>query len=396
MRSLIAWVVFACGVALAAEPPDATPGRLMAELAQAMGTVAQADPVRLHAQVVGRLRSRFIAMLADPIAYDRTVATECGTFPEGRIYPYALPAMAFAQSIIASPKERQQWEGPLETLVDRLVPVVAGRLRAPDGDLLRIREMRKEGTHITTLGLTLGLAELAGNDRRRVLLDHVCDLLVSELAAKQGGPIDSYPTYLWPFDTVMALTVVGMQDRLRGRKRMDPLFARHFTWRREHNTDPATGLPRATPAGPPRGCDLTMQVCLLGWMAPSEALSLYRRMVDHHWLELGVMAGFSEWPKGVDGIPDIDSGPVVMGIGATATGMGLGAALAMGDVDRSARLLRELALMPVLLPHLVGPGGMAKSWCAGNVPMDAGYLTGFLYGDASMFFALTWTPLFKP
>jgi hypothetical protein len=36
-----------------------------------------------------------------------------------------------------------------------------------------------------------------------------------------------------------------------------------------------------------------------------------------------------------------------------------------------------------------------KQWFQQSAPFDAQYFTGFLYGDAVLFYALTWTPYTK-
>ena len=52
--------------------------------------------------------------------------------------------------------------------------------------------------------------------------------------------------------------------------------------------------------------------------------------------------GFREWPRGVSGATDADSGPIVFGIGSAASGLGIAGARAMGD-ERTAQLLEVSA-----------------------------------------------------
>ena len=55
-----------------------------------------------------------------------------------------------------------------------------------------------------------------------------------------------------------------------------------------------------------------------------------------------LVTGFREWPVGVDRAADVDSGPIVSGIGAAASALGIAAARAMGD-DALAKRLESVA-----------------------------------------------------
>src|ERR1017187_10257013 len=43
-----------------------------------------------------RLRERFDQWLKEPNAYHQRALRECSAFPEGRIYPFAIPALGYA------------------------------------------------------------------------------------------------------------------------------------------------------------------------------------------------------------------------------------------------------------------------------------------------------------
>src|SRR5262249_44735314 len=82
---------------------------------------------------------------------------------------------------------------------------------------------------------------------------------------------------------------------------------------------------------------------------------------------LGV-GGFREWPRGRDAGMDLDSGPVVFGIGMAATGLGLGAARLFRDEARCA-VIRRTELM----------FGVPAPWPSG------GLMTAPLLGEAILF-----------
>jgi len=84
------------------------------------------------------------------------------------------------------------------------------------------------------------------------------------------------------------------------------------------------------------------------------AQRLYFDYLQHHWVNLWLIAGLREWPKsrGPSSLGDIDSGPLVLGIGPTATGVGIGAAKAVSDTTRLGKLARQLQLLPDCLRFL--------------------------------------------
>ncbi len=143
-----------------------------------------------------------------------------------------------------------------------------------------------------------------------------------------------------------------------------------------------------------------MQVCLLANLRPAAARRLYTAYAQAHWVDHGFVAGFTEWPRGSKGLfaGDIDSGPVFMEIGATASGVGIGAAKAAGDAARLERLVLELDSIAGIFSSILQAGGSGplSSWFGPGLRSDPSYTTGFLYGDAALFYALTWTPFPDP
>lgn len=100
-----------------------------------------------------------------------------------------------------------------------------------------------------------------------------------------------------------------------------------------------------------RGCDLSFRLCLLPHLNKQAVSALYRRYASRFWGDHGVISGFAEYAGG-GGLADIDSGPMILGIGMSATGMGLGAAVAAGDEARLRRLCQGLVNMQRIRPMI--------------------------------------------
>ena len=133
-----------------------------------------------------------------------------------------------------------------------------------------------------------------------------------------------------------------------------------------------------------------MRLALLAQIDRAYATKLYAKYVKHFWIDRGMMAGFAEWPGGKAGRQDVDSGPIVMGMGMSATGLGVAAARAMNDRPRLGRLAVQMANMNQLMAMALRPAGGGGEAIGGMIPYRRDCLTGFLFGDACLFYAVTW------
>lgn len=335
-----------------------------------------------------RLQKQFDKWLQQPQEYAKLALGECSVFPEGEIYPFALPAMAYCNLALRNPQRKPETALKVAKLIELLIPMTAKRVQSPGGDLMRLTAYQKQGTFLSTLNLTLGnYALIASDNKHKPLHAHISRLLDSTLHDLDGKPIESYLEYTWYFDTIMALASLRLFEDANGLPRRSAgLLKKHLQWRHQHAMDKATGLPIAYSGGLPRGCDLSMQICLLADMDLDAARKLYHRYVTHHWADYGMIAGFTEWQKTKSFLMtgDIDSGPLFLGIGMTATGVGIGAALAMADSDKVAKLATELERLPSLVKSLTG-----SDLFDATIPINPFFLTGFLYGDAVLFYSLS-------
>src|SRR5262249_11451479 len=107
----------------------------------------------------------------------------------------------------------------------------------------------------------------------------------------------------------------------------------------------------------PRGCALSWITFYGAQFASEESHALYAAYVTRHGIDWPGIAGFREWPPGVDRGSDGDAGLVIAGWGMAATGIGLGAARIHGDEARVVGIERiaDLVGMPTLDHHALAP-----------------------------------------
>jgi hypothetical protein len=198
--------------------------------------------------------------------------------------------------------------------------------------------------------------------------------------------VESYPDEAWTFCHAIALASLVLLDALDGTDHR-PLLSAWLAHARARLVDEPTGLlvSSYTLAGEvrdgPEGSSLFMVAHCLQLVDPAFAREQYARARA----ALGrTTLGFGwarEWPEAHGTAVDIDSGPLIPGLEASAgaSGMAVLGAAAFGDEDYLDALLRslELAGFPV-------DEGGARAYAASNV-----------VGDAVLLYALTQGPLWQ-
>jgi hypothetical protein len=136
-----------------------------------------------------------------------------------------------------------------------------------------------------------------------------------------------------------------------------PARERFLTNARAHYLDAHTGLlctyvnaEAKRQLQGPRGISTMYGLHFLRDVAPGFANDQYLRARQHLVREVFGLAAVREFPAGVEARGDIDSGPVVLGLGPSASGFAIAAAAVMRDEPTAKALLKSMAL--VAFPEL--------------------------------------------
>lgn len=351
-------------------------------------------------RTVRTLVAAFDGYLEDPAAYARLVKNQRKRFPEGDLFPFTFPALAYGQLALRDPGYRDHALRQIAKLMDLAIPAVVRRVKARKGRLQSLASYKGHAVYLCQLGLALGMwREVGGDDRYEAAHRRVSDVIREALIERNGRPLDSFPGVVYPFDTIPCLVFLTQRDLQDSAEAGRGPVERHLLWIRHLGTDPATGLPvsRAdpetfAPVEVPRGCDLSLRIPLVAQLDPAAARDLWTRYVDRYWLKRWVVEGLAEWPGGKTRFEDSDSGPILLGVGLAASSLGLGAAIMAGDAARLTTLLGYMARIRNLLADAAPAGSDKKTvWIGGMIPTQQGYVTGFLFGDATLLLSLTWT-----
>jgi hypothetical protein len=309
-------------------------------------------------------------------AIDGGAADEAQTmFPEGYFFLYVLYGLTWAEHGMRAPA------GDRVTAL-REARWALARLDSPAGrapfsaDLVPAYGVFHAGWRNWLQGTVLALQPAANRDPGEVRrFEQDSAALGAAFDATASPYLQAYPGQAWPVDSTVAMASLRLHDTLvparfagtaerwlRGvRERLDPR-----TGLLPHRVDPLTGAPVEVA----RGSSQSIIQRFLGEVGAAFAAEQYLRFRDRYVVTpLGLGPAVREYPQGMDGAGDVDSGPLPLGVSLSATAVTLGAAQVHGDARLAGALARygELVGMPVDTPW-------TKRYAFGVLPIGDAFL----------------------
>ncbi len=205
-------------------------------------------------------------------------------------------------------------------------------------------EATNDALYLTHDALILGAADRVGACPDPQLHGRLVRRLAALSLADPTAHAASYvsTSLRWPADQSATLAALHRYDLAHHATVTDAPLAR---WRKElrHKLD-VRGLPRSEVTG--RGPGATVaRGCAQSWISrylpevdPAQSQAWWVVYRKHFEAQRGPFVGFREWPVGVEGPTDMDSGPIIAGVGAAASAFGVAAARAQGDEVFAAQL----------------------------------------------------------
>ncbi len=379
------------------EPPRRSPARTAAALLLTLTTVvvtgaATLTSVRSHtpsplertdAEVVADALPR-LAFLRD--ALDEGAGTDMqALFPEGYFFTHALYGLTWLSVAQRDPGLRDRALQEARWALERLYsPAGTAPFSAATVPAYGVFHA---GWSAWLRGQTVAVA---GGPERAPEEMAALDTAAEELAAAfesslaRGTPfLAAYPGQAWPVDSVVAMAALRLRDHLAGEDRYAPLFRVWMTEVRAR-LDPATGLvPHRVDAvhgrvvEGARGSSQALLLRFLFELDPEWAAADYTVFRELFASDVAMLPGVREYPRGDDSPGDVDSGPLVFGLSASASTVALADAVLAEDTATAAALT-----------GFAEAAGMAVEWRG-----QRRYLGGTLpVGDAFLAWALATTP----
>jgi hypothetical protein len=247
--------------------------------------------------------------------------------PKGfRIIALSHVADGCAQQARAHPERRAAAARCLERILE-----LADRTRPARTDAQVV-----DGLWLSHLALILGAADAVGPCLNPVRHRAIAQRLARESLEDPHAHVASYGTqpFRWPADQAATLAALGRFDSAhRESLGAKPLAA----WKKAMVLSPSWGIPisevsrKAKGAAHPRGCAQSFMTRYLAEVDAPLAAEWWSRYRKHFMVRFPGVVGFREWPPGVERAADVDSGPIIMGVGAAASAFAIAAARSQGD-----------------------------------------------------------------
>jgi len=214
-----------------------------------------------------------------------------------------------------------------------------------------------------------------------------CKLLAEAYTKSETPYLESYTDQTWPADNVIGMASIGIHDKILSPK-YEGLTA---DWLKQvkKNLDPNTGLiPHKSSASKGEsieGARGSSQSLILNFLPEidrkfaNDQFTLYKALFLDYRLGL---PGIREYPKGTAGLGDVDSGPVVWGIGASASIVGQRTMYKYGEMAMYCGLRNSIEGFGVGLTlnkekrFLFGALPMADAFIAWSNSLEKNELTG--------------------
>ena len=282
-------------------------------------------------------------------------------FPEGEFFTWALTGLA-AGNLARSGHDPQRHLALLErAIAETGNPMVAGRFGTND--------LLPHGTfyHGWRLLLLVDRATLTGDATH---LTEVSSEARAIAAALDENPLpSSYPDAAWPCDVIVALAAVHRASQLVEVPGLADITKRWFEAMEAHR-DPSSGLlVHQRGESRARGASQSLIQVFLPDIDPERAARewvIYKQAFLSP--TLGLM-GIREHAHGVDAPGDVDSGPLVNGVSASASAVTLAAARRHGDIELATVLDREADLLGMPLPT-----GSGTAFAFGLLPVGDAFV----------------------
>lgn len=287
-------------------------------------------------------------------------------FPEGYFFMHALTGLSAAGTESPDPERIREHLAALDSPAGT---EVFGNGMEPEHGIFHAG---------WTLVLAADLHRVDPSEANSRELRTRAEIVERALAGSSTGFPESYPDQYWPCDSVVAAAgLARAADILDEPAWLDTL--RGWRDRIRQHVDPATGLlPHRVDAD---GWSLDgargSSQSIIQTFLPDVDASLdgavdterWRRFTDQFVDRQLGLTGVREYPRGTAGSGDVDSGPLVLGVSASASAVTLAAARRVGDVDLAAALDREAELLGLPLSL-----GQERSYAAGQLPVGDAFV----------------------
>jgi hypothetical protein len=265
-------------------------------------------------------------------------------FPEGHLFMNALYGLAWADLVANLNEGQPDTEVPLRTEAEQEIAWALAEMDSPKGRRIFQKKLplpygvfyRGWSNYLRSKHFQVASKDHhSAVDKARFQAD--CDAIANAFDVAEEPYLESYHEGTWPADNVLAIASLAAYDRMFSTFRYKKTVA-DWLVKVKANLDEQTGLiPHiwypGRPAQGARGSSQSLMLCLLPEIDSTFARAQFALYEQYFVTRRLSLPGIREYPVGIDGNGDIDSGPVIWGIGGAASVVGQRAAMMNGQED---------------------------------------------------------------
>jgi hypothetical protein len=274
---------------------------------------------------------------------------------------FLMATLGLGQSVLSHPEQRESLLPAMQQSASRLVSDETNAFGTTAWGGRGLAELGAGEGHgyLGYANLALSMLRLIDVDNPHAALsDELTEAMARRLAAAPHGLFETYPGEAYPPDMAMVAGSIALHDCAVGRAERSFMPA----WRRsfERYIEPDSGLlyqavnaASGQAIDAPRGSGTAVAAYALSFASAPLSRKLWSGLRP----QLVEVLGFGmmrEYPRGRSGRGDIDSGPVLFGLGVSATGFALAAARLHADEPAFTQLYRTVDLFGVPLRDASG------------------------------------------
>ena len=269
---------------------------------------------------------------------------------------HLMAGIGFCQMVSEHPELRAELEPNIERCIQQLLSKEVREFDRASWRADPLENLEKGEGHAAYLGYLNFLLslyrQLNPSNQFVALNDQLTETLIRRMEQSGNGLIATYPGEWYAVDNTPVLASIAITGRLtnRGYSKFLAMEERIF---RTQIIDRSSGLliqalnQQGEALNSGRGSGSALGIFFLHHAFPELSREIYgaiKRSLATNFLNYGAIR---EYPHGMIGPSDIDSGPILFGYGFSATGFTIGAARIYGDEEMYGRLYSSAILAGV-------------------------------------------------
>ncbi|MDX1925772.1 MAG: hypothetical protein SFV81_04605 [Pirellulaceae bacterium] len=258
-------------------------------------------------------------------------------FPEGYYFSHLLYGLTWIEVAMRDPSYRDQALEEAKWVHDKLC--------SPEGKAPFPASLPPDHGMFYSAWkchLQAGIVAIApDNETERHQLREECDAISAALTNSRTPFLPSYVGTAWPCDSVPAIHALKTYDRITGESRYQQVIA-NWLAEAQQRVDKDTGLlphmaslPDGRNVSEARGTSQMVMLRMLPDIDPVFAAKQYTAFRPRYLNQFLGIPAVREYPTGMDGVGDVDSGPLIFGNSLSSTVMMVGVAQIYGDSTRA-------------------------------------------------------------